>query len=67
MDVKNQIKQNIAQHLPHHVTYAPAKFEVATSNGVDRCNKVQDQSGYPDWAPLHFGHEIIVINALIWF
>ena len=26
--------QNVAQYPLHHVTYAPAKFEVATSNGL---------------------------------
>ena len=25
---------NIAQHPPDHVTYTPAKFQVATSNGL---------------------------------
>ena len=24
---------NVAQYPPHHVTYAPAKFDVATSHG----------------------------------
>ena len=28
------VTQNIAQYPLHHVTYAPAKFEVATSNGL---------------------------------
>ena len=28
-----KVIQNVAQYLLHHVTYAPAKFEVATSNG----------------------------------
>ena len=26
-------RQNVAQYPVHHVTYAPAKFEVAKSNG----------------------------------
>ena len=25
---------DVAQYILHHVTYAPAKFEVATSNGL---------------------------------
>ena len=32
-----------------------------------RGDKVQDKSGFPDCALMHFGHEIIVIIALIWF
>ena len=28
-----KVTQNAAQYPLHHVTYAPAKFEVATSNG----------------------------------
>ena len=29
-----KVTQNAAQYPPHHVIYAPAKFEVATSNGL---------------------------------
>ena len=29
-----EVTQNIAQYPLHHVTYAPAKFEVAMSNGL---------------------------------
>ena len=32
LDVK--VKQNVAQYPPHHVTYAPAKFEVAMYKGL---------------------------------
>ena len=28
-----KVTQNIAQYPPLHVTYAPAKFDVATSHG----------------------------------
>ena len=28
-----KVTQNVAQYPPHHVTYAPANFEVAMSNG----------------------------------
>ena len=28
------LTQNVAQYPPHHVTNAPAKFEVATSKGL---------------------------------
>ena len=28
-----KVTQNVAQYPLHHVTYAPAKFEVAMSNG----------------------------------
>ena len=35
-DLYRQVKdaQNVAQYPLHHVTYAPAKFEVATSNNL---------------------------------
>ena len=29
-----KVTQNVAQYPRHHVTYAPAKFEVATSNSL---------------------------------
>ena len=32
-----------------------------------RGDKVQDKSGFPDRALMHFGHEIIAIIAFIWF
>ena len=32
-DLDHGVTQNIAQYL-YHVTYAPAKFEVAMSNGL---------------------------------
>ena len=28
-----KVTQNVAQYSRHHVTYAPAKFDVATSHG----------------------------------
>ena len=28
-----KVTQNVAQYPRHHVTYAPAKFDVATSHG----------------------------------
>ena len=28
------VTQNVAQYPPHHFACAPAKFEVATSNGL---------------------------------
>ena len=28
------LDMNVAQYPLHHVTYSPAKFEVATSNGL---------------------------------
>ena len=31
-----EVTQNVAQYPLHHVTYAPAKFEVATSNSLGR-------------------------------
>ena len=29
-----KVTQNVAQYHPHHVTNAPANFEVAMSNGM---------------------------------
>ena len=36
-----KVTQNVAQYHPHHVTYAPANFEVAMSNGSgeDACTR----------------------------
>ena len=34
LDVGVKVTQNVAQCPLHHVTYAPAKFEVATSNSL---------------------------------
>ena len=34
LDLKVMVTQNVAQYPPHNVTYAPAKFAVATSNGL---------------------------------
>ena len=33
-DLGVNVTQNFAQYPLHHVTYAPAKFEVATSNSL---------------------------------
>ena len=33
LDPKVKITQNVAQYPRHHVTYAPAKFDIATSHG----------------------------------
>ena len=34
-DLDHGATQNIAQYPLHHVTYAPAKFEVAMSNEIN--------------------------------
>ena len=34
LDFWVKVTQNVAQNPPHHVTYAPAKFEVAMTNGL---------------------------------
>ena len=34
LDLGVKVTQNVAQYPPHHVTYAPAKFEVAMANGL---------------------------------
>ena len=33
IDLGVKVTQNIAQYPWHHVTYAPAKFDIATSHG----------------------------------
>ena len=33
-DLEAKVTQNVAQYPLHRVTYAAAKFEVATSNGL---------------------------------
>ena len=32
-DLDPKVTQNVAQYRPHHVTNAPANFELAMSNG----------------------------------
>ena len=32
-DLGVMVTQNVAQYPLHHVTYAPAKFDIATSHG----------------------------------
>ena len=32
-DLGVKVTQNVAQYPRHHVTYAPAKFDIATSHG----------------------------------
>ena len=34
LDLDFKVVLNVAQYPPHHVTYAPAKFEVATSKDM---------------------------------
>ena len=34
LDLGVMVTQHVVQYPPHHMTYAPAKFEVATSNGL---------------------------------
>ena len=34
-DLGFKIIQNVAQYPLHHLTYAPVKFEVASSNALD--------------------------------
>ena len=34
LDLGVKVTQNVAQYPLHHVTYAPVKFEVATSNSL---------------------------------
>ena len=31
-DLGVKVTQNVAQYAPHHVTYAPAKFDISTSH-----------------------------------
>ena len=34
LDIRVKVTQNVVQYPLHHVTYSPAKFEVATSNSL---------------------------------
>ena len=34
LDLRAKVTQNVAQYLLHHVTYAPTKLIVATSNSL---------------------------------
>ena len=34
LDLVVKVTQNVAQYPPNHMTYAPAKFGVATSNSL---------------------------------
>ena len=33
LDLGVKVTQNVAKYPRHHVTYAPAKFDIATSHG----------------------------------
>ena len=35
LDLGVKITQNVGQYPLHHVTYAPAKFDIATSHGKE--------------------------------
>ena len=35
-DLDPKVTENVAQYPPHHMTYVPAKFKVATYNGLGR-------------------------------
>ena len=36
LDVGANVTRNVAQYFLHHVTYAPARFDVATCEGFGR-------------------------------
>ena len=36
LDLGIKVTLNVAQYPQHHVTYAPAKFEVVMSNGLEK-------------------------------
>ena len=38
LDLGVKVTRNVAQYPLHHVTYSPTKFEVATSNSLERFN-----------------------------
>ena len=46
LDLGVMVTQNVAQYHPHHVAYAPAKFEVAMSNGLG--GYLQENTLYTD-------------------
>ena len=50
--------RNVAQYPPHHMTYAPAKFEVAMSNCLEKMHlqEIFDLTlgqGHMKYCPLH--------------
>ena len=61
----NKVIQNVALYAQHHVTYAPAKFKVAASNGLGEgaltrkykvtCNVAQYHLHHVTNSPAKFG------------
>ena len=45
LDLGVKVTQDVAQYHPHHVTYAPVNFEVATSNGSGEYNIIILRNG----------------------
>ena len=55
LDLGVKVTQNVAQHHPHHVTYAPVNFEVTQ-------NVVQCPPNHMTYAPAKF--EVATSNSL---
>ena len=44
LDLGIKVTQNVAQYPLHHVTYAPAKFDIASSHGEEKMHLQENTS-----------------------
>ena len=56
-DLEVKVTQNVAKYHPHHVTYAPANFKVAMSNGLGE--SFYKKIHYLTLAPRSRSHEVL--------
>ena len=52
LDIGTKFIQIVALYPLHYVTYAPAKFKVATSNGLGDTHLQENTVRLPLWSPL---------------
>ena len=64
LDLRVKVTQNIAQYPPYHVTYAPVKIEVATSNGLEGYAFTRKWIIYLDFGVFDLNHRIKVTQML---
>ena len=57
-DLEVKVTQNVAKYHPHHVTYAPANFKVAMSNGLGE-DAFTSKIHYLTLAPRSRSHEVL--------
>ena len=58
LDLGAKVTKNVAQYHPHHVTYAPANFEVAMSNGMGE-DAFTSKKHYLTLTPRSRSHEVL--------